>query len=47
MALVHHCERETAVDTLAVEQNGAGATLTMVATLLRPRQGETLAEKVE
>jgi len=45
-SVMRHGQREAAVDALAVEQDGAGAALAMVAALLRAVDTETFPQGV-
>ena len=47
IALVHDCERHAGVDTSAVYMNGAGTALAMIATLLRAKELQMLAQRIE
>src|SRR5205823_4901536 len=46
-AVHHHAQREAGVDAFAVDQDRAGPALAVVAALLRPRELEVLAQRVE
>ena len=45
--VVDHRERETRVDTSAVDDDGAGAALAVIAALLRPGKIELFTQKIE
>jgi hypothetical protein len=47
VALVHHGERKTGIDTLATDMHGAGAALPMIATLFCPGEVQMFAQQVE
>jgi hypothetical protein len=46
-AILHHREREAGIDAAAVNQNGAGAALAVVAALLGSGEIEIKAQRVE
>ena len=46
-AVVNHRQRQTGVDTPAVDEHGAGATLTVIAAFLCAGQIELFAQQVE
>ena len=46
-AVMHHGQSQAGVDALAVEQDGAGAALAVVAALLGARQLQVFAQGVE
>src|SRR5205823_14538441 len=46
-AIMHHRECQTAVDALSVDDDRAGAALSLVAALLRAGQREMLAQRIE
>src|SRR6476620_1410694 len=45
--LVHDGERQAGINSLPIEQHGAGSALPMIAALLGARQAEMLAQRVE
>ena len=47
VACMHHGERQAAVDALSVDDDGAGAALSLVAALLRTGQAEMLTQGIE
>src|SRR6267142_1922170 len=47
VAVMHHRERQAALDALAVHEDGAGAALSLVAALLRAGQRDMLAQRIE
>ena len=47
IARMHHGERQAAVDALSVDDDGAGAALSLVAALLRTGQAEMLTQGIE
>jgi hypothetical protein len=45
-ALVRDSQRQTTVDTPTIQQNGAGAALSMIAALLGASESQPLAQRV-
>jgi hypothetical protein len=43
----HHCKRETGQDAAPIDMHRAGAALPVIATLLRSREADMLAQSVE
>src|SRR5437870_5289363 len=47
VAVMHHRERQTAIDTLSVDDDRAGAALSLIAAFLRAGQRQMLAQCIE
>src|SRR5205823_10999517 len=47
LAIMNNSEREAAINAATICQDGAGAALAVIATLLRTRQRKILAKKIE
>src|SRR5215469_16049653 len=47
VTIMHHRERQAAIDALSVDDDRAGAALSLVAALLRAGQPEILAQRIE
>jgi hypothetical protein len=45
--LVLHGESEAGIDTLPIDQNGAGAARPLIASLLRAEEVQVFAQKIE
>lgn len=47
IAVMQSSQRQTQIDSLAVHHHGAGSTLTVIAALLRARQVQSIAQRIE